>query len=89
MYGGFYLEYTSDGKPYLGYEYTDAVANVRLFICTKDTAMAAQLTFGQAIDELMKMNDKLVAAEGSIDGLRKPEGRQQLKPGGSGKQGSR
>lgn len=84
MYGGFFLDYTPDGKPFLGYEYTDGIAQTRLFLCTKETALPTRVTFSKAIDELMKMDDKLVAVEGSIDGLRKPQGRKQHEPRGKG-----
>lgn len=84
MKGGFFLAYTEDGQPFLGYEYEDAASRVTLFLANKSTAQAAKLTFNRAVDELMKMDNKLVAVEGSLDGLRKPEGRQQHKPRGKG-----
>lgn len=84
MYGGFFIEHTADGKPFLGYQYVDGAVNMRLFLCNKDTAVATSATFDRAMTELMKTDDKLIVAEGSIDGLRKPQGRQQHKPGGKG-----
>lgn len=84
MKGGFFLSYTEDGQPFLGYEYEDSACRVTMFLANKNTAQAAKLTFNRAVDELMKMDNKIVAVEGSIDGFRQPEGRQQHKPRGKG-----
>lgn len=71
---GLFIDYTPDGQPYLGIEYAGGGISVRQFICNKMTARAFETGVTKAVNELLKTSPRLVAAEGSLDGFRKPQG---------------
>lgn len=69
---GFYVDYSPEGEPYLGFSYEGPGIALSIMVADRITARETQSGFDKAINELMRMKprSKLVAVEGSIDGIR-------------------
>lgn len=71
---GFYIDFTPDGEPYLGFAYNGNGLALSIMLASRMSIRDFQSSFDRAANDLMKTKPKLAVAEGSLpNGIRVPE----------------